>query len=339
LVDADPSNNFDLFRVNENFSNTRLTLDFIPNSWTTDDGAASPAYTLSCDVRSGVTIANADIEIGPVVMKGPFFNLEELQLLPLENPANGSTLLASVAVGVDEASLKFGGDSPKVKTAVTKLLGTFDIDSVVSPVGDAASTGSFRIRADKIEVEVKDIVKAEATGIYINYDPVKDKNHDGTVSEAEQTAYNQQEIVRVDSATVTIPKINLTGALSPYTRPGLGIDPNTGQLIPGTTIPGLSVRNDGFRLGEAKLTYNDTLKFGSVLELTNVGAGVQDFGVTFGSSIDFDGSVFIAADGAKLFPGKKFAMTLTDSPSDPDSEAVRATLKFTDNEPSGFAFK
>ena len=81
--------------MNENFSNTKLTLNFISNSWTNESGDPTPTFDLTCDVRSGVTIANADIEIGPVVMKGPFFNLEELQLMPLSNPANGSTLLAS----------------------------------------------------------------------------------------------------------------------------------------------------------------------------------------------------------------------------------------------------
>ncbi|MFO0878227.1 MAG: hypothetical protein U0840_12825 [Gemmataceae bacterium] len=343
LIDGNTSNTadsfkHDLFRVNENFSNTRLNLNIIANSWKDTDGVGNAATVLGIDVRSGITVTSSDVELGPLVLKGPFFNVEELQFKPLANPADGATLVTSVAVGVDEASLKFGGDSPKLKTGVTGLLGTFGVETVVTPAGIAGASPRLRVRVDKVEVEIKDVVKASATGVYVTFDPLKDRDHDGIVSSDEQTAYNQQEIVRVDSASVEIPKINLTGSLNPYTRPSPGIDPNTGQVIPGTTIPGLSVRNDGFRLGEASLHYAGDLSFGGMVQIKGVAAGVQDLGVTFGQEFEFDGAVFIAADEAILFPGKKFEMKLTDGP-DSDSEAVRTTLKFTDNLPSGFAFK
>lgn len=123
-------------------------------------------------------------------------------------------------------------------------------------------------------------------------------------------------MVRIDSASVEIPKINLTGTLAPYTR--AASQDEFGHVLPGTTIPGLLVRNDGFRLGEAKLTFGGELNFGSLMKLKGLGAGVIDFGVTFGQSIDFDGAVFIAANEATLFPGKKFELSLRDG-TDADS--------------------
>ena len=349
----------DLFRVNENFSNTKLTLNFIAGAWTDVDGnecypstaemIAVDGTTLvsqqTVDVRSGITTSTADIELGPLVLKSPYFNIDELQLAPPEagNADSKWSLLSSVTLGVDSATFKFGGSESdeKVKTEITGLLGTFTINSAISPSGDAKSSpGKFLISVGKAKFEVKDIVKAEATGVYIGYDPLIDKNFDGTISEDEQKAFDAQEMLRVDSASIEIPKFGLTGAVGQYTRPAEAIDPRTGSPIGGTTVPGLSVRRDGFHLGEARLTKTGKFNFGSMVELEDLTGGLQDIDVSFSPSFrfDVDGGFFVAAKKAVLFPGKKFEMRLTDG-VDSDSEAVRATLKFTDNEPTGFAIK
>ncbi len=342
-----------------------MTFNFIAGSWDGVNGATysetevidgTPVVSkVTIDVRSGITVSSSDVELGPLVLKGPYFNVEELQLKPPEegNPASQWSLVSSVALGVDSASLKFGGStSDKVKTSITSLLGTFNIDSVISANGDARSSpGKFLISVGKAELEIKDIVKAEASGVYISYDPLIDKNFDGTISADEQTAYDTQEMLRVDDAQVEIPKFGLTGTVRQYTRPLEAIDPRTGLPIGGTTVPGLTVPPDGFRLGEASLTKAGKFQFGAdegdtdpdkkgMVELTNLTAGIQDVYVTFlpSLSVDIDGSFFVAAGEAVLFPGKKFEMQLTDG-SDSDTEAVRAALKFTDNVPTGFAIK
>jgi hypothetical protein len=105
----------------------------------------------------------------------------------------------------------------------------------------------------------------------------------------------------------------------------------------GTTIPGLVVRNNGFRLGEAELSYTGEINFGSILKLKDIRAGVSDFGVSFSGAVNFNGEVFIASGGADLFPGRTFSMTFKDGP-DANTEAVRAALTFKDGVPAGFKF-
>ncbi|MFM7072750.1 MAG: hypothetical protein ACKO38_13260, partial [Planctomycetota bacterium] len=138
--------------------------------------------------------------------------------------------------------------------------------------------------------------------------------------------YDQQEILKVDSATVTIPKINVSGSVNPYTRKN------------GTRIPGLVVRGNGFHLGDAQLSYTAPISLGSFLELRDIRAGVTGFGITFGAGVDFNGQIYIASGGATLLPGKPISMEISDGP-DADTEAVRAGLSFSNGVPSGFKFK
>ncbi|MGV2335233.1 MAG UNVERIFIED_CONTAM: hypothetical protein LVR18_14345 [Planctomycetaceae bacterium] len=174
-------------------------------------------------------------------------------------------------------------------------------------------------------LDVADVLSAEASGITIQYNPEQDTDGDGTVSSEEQAAYDNQEILILESASVTITPLNLTGSLSPYTREDH------------TTIPGLVVRNNGFQLGQAEIAYNGDLSFGSILQLQSIRTGITDFGGTFSGSFTFDGQVYVAAGGAALFPGSTFSLEFTDGP-DSDTEAVRAALSFSNGTPSGFQF-
>jgi hypothetical protein len=176
-----------------------------------------------------------------------------------------------------------------------------------------------------MSLDVADVLKAEATGVTIQYNPERDTDNDGTVSAAEQAAYDNQEILSLESASVTISPLNLKGSLSPYTRDN------------GTVIPGLQVRNNGFQLGQAELAYTGGINFGSILRLDDVRAGITDFGVNFSGSVAFDGEIYIASGGAALFPGSAFSMSFKDGP-DANTEAVRAGLAFSGGVPSGFRF-
>jgi hypothetical protein len=83
-------------------------------------------------------------------------------------------------------------------------------------VSTGGGLGKFAIKADAFEAEVKNTLKADAHGIFIGYDPVKDKDNDGTISAEEQSAYDNQVLVSLNDASVTITKLNLEGALAPY---------------------------------------------------------------------------------------------------------------------------
>lgn len=109
-----------------------------------------------------------------------------------------------------------------------------------------------------------------------------------------------------------MPKLNLTGLLKPHTN------------REGEEIPGLTVRMDGFHLGQAQLRYDGKLSFGSIMQLENVSAGITDFNLKVGSGVDFNGEVFIAAGKAELFPGKKFSMRFEDG-TDENEDGARGS--------------
>ncbi|MEE8308732.1 MAG: hypothetical protein V3R81_15810, partial [Gammaproteobacteria bacterium] len=135
----------------------------------------------------------------------------------------------------------------------------------------------------------------------------------------------------------------------------------------GQTIPGLVVRTDGFKLGEAEICYGCTgganqgtntdpnaepdapIKIGSILEFDDIRVGIGNFEVKFGDPLatftDFDGYIYIASGGAKFFPGKPITAEISDRPgveTDADNhnntEAMRATLSFTDGKVDSFKF-
>ena len=129
-------------------------------------------------------------------------------------------------------------------------------------------------------------------------------------------------------------------------------------------IPGLTIYDNGFRIGEGVLIYtpgaggansaeptngtsNDKIRLGSILEFDDFRIGVSEFSYITGNGVNFDGSVFVASGGAKFFPGKAINATVIDrlgaepgeTPALPNTEALRAGLTFTDGKVDGFLFE
>ncbi|MFL2871082.1 MAG: calcium-binding protein, partial [Pirellulaceae bacterium] len=97
------------------------------------------------------------------------------------------------------------------------------------------------------------------------------------------------------------------------------------------------------------ITTDDTsVKFGSMLEFDDIRIGVENFGITYGSSLQFTGNIYVASGGATLFPDGPVSATITDSnrATDvdsstglPDDEAIRLGISFDDNgQVEGFQF-
>ncbi|MEI7700245.1 MAG: hypothetical protein WCK86_10635, partial [Planctomycetia bacterium] len=324
LVDSNPTNDIPLFTVGA------IDVNFAAGAWSDESGTTNPATTDSFTVRDGKASTGSGVKLGPLSLQGPHFGLEDFQFKPLKNAdgsLKGARITITVGLGVDHAALDFGGSSSVLSTSIDNLNGLFDVNVDISPslsiIG--GGLGKFRIDVGSMKLNVVDVLLAEANGVTIQYNPEQDTNNDGTVSSAEQAAYDAQEILSLQSASVTITKLDLKGSLGPYTRSN------------GTVIPGLVVRNNGFHLGTAEMQYGGDLSFGSILQLDDIRAGISDFGVNFSGGVQFDGEVFIASGGAALFPGMMFSMTFTDGP-DANTEAVRAALTFDDGIPSGFKF-
>ncbi|HCP10758.1 MAG TPA: hypothetical protein DIT89_00340, partial [Planctomycetaceae bacterium] len=324
LIDSNPSNEIPLFNPGA------ISVNFLAGRWEDTNGVTNSGTTDTFTVRDGKASTNSGVNLGPLSLQGPHFALEDFQFQPLKNAdgsLKGARITITVGLGVDTASLSFGGSSSALSTTITDLAGLFDVNVDISPslqiIG--GGLGKFRVDVGSLKLNVVDVLLAEATGVTIQYNPERDTDNDGSVSAAEQTAYDNQQILVLQNASVTITKLDVTGSLRPHTRRD------------GTVIPGLVVRNNGFHLGEAEIMYSGDLDFGSVLNLDDVRAGITDFGVSFTGGVAFNGEVYIASGGAQLFPGRTFSMTFADG-SDADTEAVRAGLTFRDGVPAGFKF-
>jgi len=314
--------------------NGEILFTFRPAAWKDSAGTANIAFSEGFTVRAGTTGSGSTSEglsLGPLVLQGPTVGLSDFSF-------NEGKLLINVGIGVDSASLSFGGGGQSasgITANLTGVLGTFEIAVDVLGMLDGGSgdlfgaTGAFTFSVSALEVEVPNVIRVTASGISVGYDPGYDPaEHEGLA----------QKIIEIQSATVSFDRFGLSGTIAPF-------DPGGGEPL----IPGLVIRTNGFALGRAELCYgcgDDSLaagspdaaiKIGSILEFDDIRIGITDFSVTFGSAIDFNGSIYIASGGASFFPGKPISARISDrttaEPGDSagvvDTEALRVELTFT----------
>ncbi|MHB9067992.1 MAG: choice-of-anchor Q domain-containing protein [Pirellulaceae bacterium] len=277
-----------------------VVVGFAAGSWANDQGVPSPEQTFAVTVRDGTATGTSitPMSLGPLAIAGPHLGIEDFQF---KKVSAGAHLTITVGIGANLAFLDFGGgqSSSGVTVQLTDLLGTFELGADVGVSGLENVTGAFGFQVGQLRAEVPDVMIVTASDVDVTHDP-----RDKTVG---------KEMIHVGWASIEIPKVGVTGE-----------------------IEELSVRNDGFSVGTAELTKDGTFNLNNILELTNVTVGVTDFGVTFGQAVDFDGTIFIASAGAKLFPGKAVSASISDA--DDDGEAVRCALTFTDGRVDGFQF-
>nr|NLI49984.1 hypothetical protein [Propionibacterium sp.] len=336
------------------FASGWLTLAFDANVVRTS--ATTPVYntaqTLGFTVDAsapGAATKGGPVNLGPLTLQGPSVGLADFGF------ADGMVVL-TIALGVDRAGLAFGSGAQNTGTTAAQtnsgvtvdllgVMGTFDLAvdvfGLLSGNVRVEPTGKWSLRAASLAAHIPDVADLTATGIEVGYDP---------------KGAADQELVRLATATLTIPRFGITGTLRPY-NPGTGqnVDETDLKAHP-TLIPGLVVRQNGFTLGTAELRYGPTgtntlsptgadpaIKFGDVLTLDDIRVGLSGFKVDFDGSnpfADFDGEFYIATGGAKLFPGRPYGATLKDrltaDDRNPDGtsndEAFRITLTFSAGE-------
>ncbi|MFM7070646.1 MAG: hypothetical protein ACKO38_02490, partial [Planctomycetota bacterium] len=197
--DKNPNNEIGLFRSGS------VNVSFNAGAWNDTDGVTNAAATDSFSARDGKATTSSGVKLGPLVLKGPYFGIEDFSFAPIysNGALNGALLTITVGLGVDEASLAFGSGSQEsdsgFSSKVTGLLGLFDaritldvpncLSSITSNPFACISNvglGKFTISADEIDLKIAKVVEANAKGVVIGFDPVKDKDNDGEVSPQEQ---------------------------------------------------------------------------------------------------------------------------------------------------------
>src|SRR5262249_48284319 len=326
-----------------------LTITFVGNKFASGtDGQAlfnlEKIETLTLTAGTAAT-TQTTLNLGPLSLVNPKVSVEDIGF------ADGK-LSVIIGIALDSASLKFGGTgttpnpsgnqtSSGITAILTGIFATFDLGVGLPGNFSVSATGKFSLNIGRLEIDVPDVVHGQADNILVQYDP---------------KGADDQELVRIDSATLTFPKIHLTGQISPFDT-DLG-NPNN------PLIPGLVIRQNGFTLGQAQLIYapgaaNNTatptqgngpqISIGGIVRFNDVRIGVTNFTVNFDADnpIDFDGSIFFATGGAVFFPDSTaFTATISDrntaddkNPDNtPNTEAMRADLNFENGHFTGLHF-
>src|SRR5439155_16104768 len=265
--------------------------------------------------------ATNPISLRPASLQGPTVSLADVKLF-------GTKLVITVAVGVVQATLAFGGNAPGVYAAssditakLTGLLGKFDVTVDLLTAASALTSGGvsallgafdlpgkFSVHIDAFEVSVPSVVKITGTGVDITWDPS---------FTPVAPDFKGQKLVTVTTAKIEFPSFGVTG-----------------------NIAGLEIRTDGFHVTHFDVTYKpgmnsngntapSSIKLGGILEFDDLRFGLNNFDVQFkqSGSVDITGEIFFASGGVRFLPGRPISGTISDGP-DQGTEAIHAGLVF-----------
>ncbi len=177
-------------------------------------------------------------------------------------------------------------------TAGSAPTGTFELSAANATLFEGSSTSAtvttvsggfdleskaFSLTLGSLEMNADGVFDLSASDIAFGYDPAGDSS---------------QEVASVSSVGITI----------------LALESADGTQ-PSFTLDNLSVRLDGFSLGQATFTYSENIVVGGVLTVVNPSVTLTDVNYTIGGSVS--GTFGIGADSASLFEGGSSSATVT----------------------------
>jgi hypothetical protein len=150
------------------FQNGDLRITFQQNAFRVGVGAqavgnlARTLLVVLDAARASTASTSTILNLGPLQLENPGIGIQDIGF------ADGKVIL-TVAIGLDAATLRFGGGSGP-GGALSGILATFDL--AVGLPGDfsVSTTGRFSLSVANLLVEVPGAVRAEARGIQIQYD-------------------------------------------------------------------------------------------------------------------------------------------------------------------------
>ena len=307
----------------------------VDTATTCDATTGNPGKTLANFTVDSTTLNSASspapTAIGPLTLDGFAIGLAGMAF-------KGGKLVLTIGIEANEATLAFGGagagggqSSSGITAKLTGILGTFDVAvDVMAAIGAISNpaallsafsvTGKWGLSITSLLVDVPNVVRMTAGGLRVTYDPNYDRATRGP-----------QQILTLQTAQIDFPRFGITGIIGPHTPVGSS-----------TAIPGLTIWDDGFRLGRAELIYRPgqqplspldangnplttapapvtgaptapaTIGFGGILEFNDLRVGVTNFEVRFGSAVNFNGTIYFASGGVTFLPGKPISASIVD---------------------------
>jgi hypothetical protein len=310
------------------------------------------SFTILAETESTVNAEDL-VHLGPVYLAAPTIGINDLNF-------NDGKLVLTVGIGTEVAGLAMAGegDSSGINSEIQGIEGTFDVSVDVMKLlegsGGIETTGKWGLSVDSFYLEVPNVFISQARGIEIGYDPNYDPLNDTDNPKAQLTG---QTIMTIDSSSISFPQFDISGSIETYDPDGLG-----GQAA----IPGMTIWENGFRLGTAMICYGyvpdnpnmpvseadsdnePILDIENILVLDDIRIGISNFEVIYGEELLFDGEIFIASGGATFLPGMPFSTSIVDRDEGytpdgisekEDTLALKAGLTFTDGVVDSFILK
>ena len=277
-----------------------------------------------------------ELSVGPLLLQGPSIGIADVGF-------QDGMLVLTIAIGLDRACLNFGGGAANGAPG-TGPTAAVELGDHRRPRRDPRNLrrGDRPVLAPERPVQgrrarqvqpahrrsrgrVPDVVTIKAQGIEVNYDPAGDR---------ESGARQDHECER------HVPEVQRRG----LDRPDSGVREqpgHSGSRRPPERLldrPGAAEvrRHAGAR--HAPLTTTNSqpfISFGGILEFDDLRIGVKNFSVTFGTSVSFNGTIFVASGGARFLPGKPFGhdhrpqhRRRQNADGTPNDEAIRLELSF-----------
>ncbi|HVP75835.1 MAG TPA: hypothetical protein VMS63_07420, partial [Gaiellaceae bacterium] len=296
-----------------------VVVNFAAGGWTlTDAGGSHPGESGTASFT--ITQSNADggstsspFTLGPLSVTGGSITLADTSF-------SKGKLTLTIAIGLDSATLDFGGAS----ASLTGIVGTFDIQidllQALQAINNPSALlsafsvpGAFTLKVASLNVTVPGALLVTATQINVAYNPNQDQSYT-----------SGHPLVTVGTASITFPSFAGVGG----------------------NVSGLKVYSNGFSVDSAGIHVAPAggINLLNLLVFNDLEVDIDHFGVSIDSgTVNFHGGVggtsgiTVKSSGVQFLPGKTVNGSITDGP-DADHWAVTATFQFDSSGFKAFVF-
>ncbi len=296
-----------------------VVVNFAAGGWTlTDADGAHPGESGKSSFT--ITQSNADagststpFTLGPLSVTGGSITLADTSF-------SKGKLTLTVAIGLDSASLNFGGGS----ATLTGIVGTFDIQIDLLQALQAINNpsqllsafsvpGAFTLKVASLNITVPGALLVTATQIAVAYNPGQDQSYGSA-----------HPLVTVGTASITFPSFAGVGG----------------------NVSGLKVYSNGFSVDSAGIHVAPAggINLLNILVFTDLEVDIDHFGlsidngsVNFHSGVGGASGITVKSSGVQFLPGKTINGSITDGP-DADHWAVTASFQFDSSGFKAFVF-
>ena len=235
------------------FQDGTVTLTFKAGAFATTNGTSDVAFNMGgltqtftiSDAAAGGATSRRRLSLGPAQPPGADDQRRELRLQgrPARHDDHGRRQPGRPELRQRLEQLHEQPEQSGVSVNLTGIVGTLEVEvdalGLLSGKFRVNVPGNFSLHVASLSVQVPNVVNSVA--------------HRGSRSRTTPRVPSNQQLVVIDSAAISFPELNVSGTILPY-NPATGQNVAAGSTATGL-IPGLTIYENGFTIGEAELIY------------------------------------------------------------------------------------